>query len=199
MPWCETLRKWVNWTLHWLGYFWPWLLTLNVQDQIVSREWEARMSWKEGDGGRYDALMWNTTEMSQQDAALTGVLLTFAFDLEFSRSNCISGMGGPIVMEWKGWESIGCLDVTSRQMKLLGTGWFQCRRFRRLILVVHCLEINTYSAQSHLLNPHCLTKTQCLTWVIPLRSQRVKGGITDQSKICTVDITEKWNVRVANG
>ena len=63
--------------------------------------------------------------MSQQDAALTGVFFIFAF--EFSRSNCISGMGGPIVMERKGWESIGCPDVkdnhyvTSRQRKLLGT------------------------------------------------------------------------------
>ena len=38
-------------------------------------------------------------------------LLTLTFDLEFSRSNCISGMGGPIVMEWKGRESIGCPDV----------------------------------------------------------------------------------------
>ena len=26
-------------------------------------------------------------------------------------SNCISGIGGPIVMEWKGRESIGCPDV----------------------------------------------------------------------------------------
>ena len=25
MSWCETLRKWVNWMLHWLGYLWPWL------------------------------------------------------------------------------------------------------------------------------------------------------------------------------
>ena len=43
--------------------------------------------------------MWNTKEMSQQDAALTGVSLTYAFDLEFSRSNCILRMGGAIVME----------------------------------------------------------------------------------------------------
>ena len=82
------------------------------------------MSWNEGDG---DGLMWNTKQMSQQDAALTGLLLTFVFDLECSRSNCISEMGGPILMERKGWESIGCPDVkdnhyvTSRQRKLLGT------------------------------------------------------------------------------
>ena len=94
--------------------------------------------------------MWNTKEMSQQDAALTGVLLTFAFDLGFSRSNCISGMGGPIVMERKGWESIGCPDVkddhyvTSRQRKLLGTtdrGDLSCRRFRRLIMLILVLKI----------------------------------------------------------
>ena len=72
--------------------------------------------------------MWNTKEMSQQDTALTGVPFTLTFDLEFSRSNCISGMWGPIVMEQKGWESIGRPDVkdnhyvTLRQRKLLGTG-----------------------------------------------------------------------------
>ena len=38
--------------------------------------------------------MWNTKEISQLDAALTGIPLTLTFDLEFSRSNCISGMGG---------------------------------------------------------------------------------------------------------
>ena len=37
--------------------------------------------------------------------------VTLAFDLEFLRSNCISGMGGPIVMERKGRESIGFPDV----------------------------------------------------------------------------------------
>ena len=66
--------------------------------------------------------------MSQLDTALTGLHLTLTFDLKFSRSNCILGMGGLIVMERKGWESIGCPDVkdnhyvTSRLRKLLGTG-----------------------------------------------------------------------------
>ena len=50
MPWCETLRKWVNWMLCWLGYPWPWPLTLNFQSQIVSRDWEARLSWNKGNG-----------------------------------------------------------------------------------------------------------------------------------------------------
>ena len=71
--------------------------------------------------------MRNKKEMSQLDATLTRVPVTLTFDLEFSRSNCISGMGGPIVMERKGRESIGCPDVkhnhyvTSRQRILLGT------------------------------------------------------------------------------
>ena len=37
MPWCETVKKWVNGTLRWLGYFWPLPLTLYFQGQIVSR------------------------------------------------------------------------------------------------------------------------------------------------------------------
>ena len=49
--------------------------------------------------------------MSQMDTALTGLSLTLTFDLEFSRSNGISGTGGPIVMERKRRESIGCPDV----------------------------------------------------------------------------------------
>ena len=52
--------------------------------------------------------MWNKKEMSQLDATLP---LTLTFDHEFSILNCISGMGGPIVMEWKGRESMGCPDV----------------------------------------------------------------------------------------
>ena len=30
MLWCETLRKWVNWTLRWLGYLWPWILKVKL-------------------------------------------------------------------------------------------------------------------------------------------------------------------------
>ena len=52
--------------------------------------------------------MWNKKEMNQLDATLTKVPLTWTFDLEFWRSNCILGMEGPIVMERKGQESIGC-------------------------------------------------------------------------------------------
>ena len=72
--------------------------------------------------------MWNKKEMSQLDATLTRVPLTLTFGLEFLRSNCISGMGGPIVMEQRGREWIGCPDVkdnlyvTSKQRILLGTG-----------------------------------------------------------------------------
>ena len=51
--------------------------------------------------------MWNKKETSQLDATL----LTLTFDLEFSRSYCFSGMGGQIVMEQKGRESIGGPDV----------------------------------------------------------------------------------------
>ena len=52
MPWCETLRKWVIRTQRWLGYFWPLPVTLNFEGQIVSREWEARLSWNDRDGSQ---------------------------------------------------------------------------------------------------------------------------------------------------
>ena len=67
--------------------------------------------------------MWNKEKMSQLDAMLTGVplILTSDLDLEFSRSNCISGMWGSIVMEWKGWELIGCPDVKHNGSET--TGW----------------------------------------------------------------------------
>ena len=38
--------------LRWLGYLWPWPLTLNFQGQIVYQEWEAPLSWNEGDGSQ---------------------------------------------------------------------------------------------------------------------------------------------------
>ena len=50
-------------------------------------------------------------EMSQRDATLSRVPSTLTSDLEFSRSNFISGKGVPFVMERNGWELIGCPDV----------------------------------------------------------------------------------------
>ena len=55
--------------------------------------------------------MWNKNKMSQLDATLTVVPLTLTFDFEILRWNCISGMAGPVVMERKQRDSIGCLDV----------------------------------------------------------------------------------------
>ena len=83
--------------------------------------------------------MWNKKEMSQLDVTLTRVPLTLTFDFALwpwkSRSNCISGMGGSIVMEGKGQESSGCPDVkhnhyvTLRQRILLPTGWLKISAF----------------------------------------------------------------------
>ena len=61
------------------------------------------------------------------------------FDLEFSRSSCISGMGDPIVMERKGRELIGCHDVKHNRCDLETKGNVRDRgdipsqRFRCLI------------------------------------------------------------------
>ena len=87
--------------------------------------------------------MWNKKEMSQKDATLTRGPwpLTLTFDLENSRSNCISGMGGSIVMERKRQESLGCPVVkhnhyvTPRQRILLPTGWLKMSAFPSTRLV----------------------------------------------------------------
>ena len=58
IPWCETLRKWVNWTLCWLGYFdldpWPWIfeVKLYLENARPDCHWAKgtrvdRMSWCE--------------------------------------------------------------------------------------------------------------------------------------------------------
>ena len=91
--------------------------------------------------------MWNKKEMSQLDASLTRVPdaalnvvpLTLTFDPGFSRSNCISGMGGPIVIERNGRELIECPDVKPNHCDLeaentiTDRGELRCRRFRRLV------------------------------------------------------------------
>ena len=75
--------------------------------------------------------------------------LTLIFDLEFSRSNCISGMGGSIVMERKGQESLGCPDVkhnhyvTPRQRILLPTGWLKMSAFPSTRLVSYQFPART--------------------------------------------------------
>ena len=92
--------------------------------------------------------MWNKKEMSQLDDTLTRVPLTLTFDLENSRSNYILGMGGSIVMERKGQESLGCSDVkhnhyvTPRQRILLLTGWLKMSAFPSTRLVISCLLID---------------------------------------------------------
>ena len=86
---------------------------------------KVKLSFNKRDGSKWDYLMWNTKKMSRLDAALTGGPLTLTFDLEFSRSNCIFGMGGQIVMERKGWESIVFTDVKNKGSESSGccTDW----------------------------------------------------------------------------
>ena len=65
-----------------------------------------------------------------------------AFDLDLwpwiFKANCISGMGGAIVMEWKRRESIACPNVKHNHCDLKAEDTFRdrgdlrCRRFHRL-------------------------------------------------------------------
>ena len=38
MTWCQTLRKWVNWMLRWLGYLWPWIFKVKLYLRNVRPE-----------------------------------------------------------------------------------------------------------------------------------------------------------------
>ena len=117
MPGCETLRKWVNWMLRWMGYLWPWIFKVKLD--LGNRRTDCHGT----KGTGVDRMPWCKTLWQWVNWTLT-----LTFDLEFSRSNCILGMGGLIVMEWKGWESIACPDVkhnhyvTPRQRILLPNG-----------------------------------------------------------------------------
>ena len=129
--------------------------------------------------------MWNKKEMSQLDATLTRVPLTLIFDLENSRSNCTSGMGGSIVMERKRQESLGCPDVkhnhyvTPRQRILLPTGWLKMSAFPSTRLV------NT-GASAWL--PQChrdIRERYWYEWLIPNHNK------PQQSTIC---VRDSWTV-----
>ena len=100
--------------LRWPGYIWrPLTLTLDLDF--------SRSNCISGIGGPIvmEIRGWHSIECpgvkhlgneSTERWADSGTF-TFTFDLEFWRSNCISGMGGPIVIERKGRDSIGCPDV----------------------------------------------------------------------------------------
>ena len=133
MPWCKRPRKLVNWTLHWLGYLyldlWPWIFKVKLYLGTGRPDCHGTI------GARIDRMPWCETLYKWVNRTLCWLGYfwpTFTFDLEFSKSNCISGMGGPIVMEQKGGESMGCPDVkhrhyvTSKQRIL---GWLMMSAF----------------------------------------------------------------------
>ena len=47
MRWCETLRKWDNWMLCWLGYLWPWIFKVKLYlgiGGLIVMEWKGQES-----------------------------------------------------------------------------------------------------------------------------------------------------------
>ena len=104
MPGCETLQKWVNWMLFWLGYLWPWIFKVKLY--LGNRRPDCHGT----KGMGVDGMPWCETLRKWVNWTLRwlGYLWPWPLSFEFSRSNCISGMGGPIVMERRGRELIGC-------------------------------------------------------------------------------------------
>ena len=118
--------------------------------------------------------MWNKKEMSQLDATLTRVPLTFTFDFENSRSNCISGMGDSIVMERKRQESLGCPGVkhnhyvTQRQRILLTMGWLKMSALPSTWLVTSDFSISNsglISESSILANLTMFCQHHIIAWI----------------------------------
>ena len=101
MPWCETQRKWVYWTL-----------TFDLKF--------SRSNGISGMGGpivfeRKGRESIGCPDVKHERNESTGPwTLTLTFDLECARSNCISEMGDLVVIERRRWESIGCPDVKNK-------------------------------------------------------------------------------------
>ena len=58
MPWCETLRKWVNWMWRWLGYLWPWSWIFKVKLYL----WNGRPDCHGTKGTGVDRMPWCETQ-----------------------------------------------------------------------------------------------------------------------------------------
>ena len=128
MPWCEPLMKWVYWALCWLGYFdldlWPWIFKIKLYLG------NGRLACHETNGTGVNKMPWCK---ALRKRCADWVALTLNSDLELSRSTCNSGMGGLIVMERKGRESIARPDVKHNhyvevQDNVRGRGDLRCRQ-----------------------------------------------------------------------
>ena len=79
----------------------PWFWRSNFE-KVVTQEWDAWLTWNERDGSRL-----NVGPMSWLSTLTSPMTWPWIFKVKFWNS-CIPGIGGPIDMEWKGYESIGC-------------------------------------------------------------------------------------------
>ena len=144
--------------------FSPWHLTLNFEGQIVSREWEARLSWNERDRSRWDALMWNTKEMSQLDAALTGVPwpLTLNFESQIVSREWEAWLpwnerDGFDKMPWCETQPLGDLETEDT---VRDRGDLRCWRFRRLVEFdpnfpfEYFMQATAYEASTYTMTPN---------------------------------------------
>ena len=87
---------------------WPWAitLTLDFQGQILKMLylWNGRADWHGTKGMWVDRMLDSHCDFELWPHPWPWLWI---FEVNFLNS-CISGVGGPINMEWKGYESIGC-------------------------------------------------------------------------------------------
>ena len=90
---------------------WPWIFKIKLYPG------NRRPDCHGTKGTGVDRMLWCETlrKWVKRTLRWLGVPLIFTFDLEFSRSHCIWGMGGRIVMKWKGRESMACMPWCKTQ------------------------------------------------------------------------------------
>ena len=118
VPWCETLRKWVNWMLRWLGYLWPWIFEVKLY--LGNGRPDCHGTKRTG----VDRMPWCETLRKWVNWTLRWLEYLWPWPLT------LNFQGQIVSREWerKGPELIACPDVkhnhcvTSRQRMLLWTG-----------------------------------------------------------------------------
>ena len=124
MPWCETLRKWVNCMLRWLGYLWSWIFKVKLYLG------NGRPDCHETKGTGVDRMPWCETLRQWFNWMLCwlGYLWPWSLTLNFQGQLVSQKWEARLSKNERGRELIGCSDVKhnhyviSRQRILLETG-----------------------------------------------------------------------------
>ena len=135
MPWCKILRKWVNWTLRWLGYLWTWPLTFKVKLHHGNGRPDCHGTKRAG----VDRMTWCETLRKYVNWMLRSLGYLWLWPLTFKvklylgngRSDC-HGTKGTEDDRLHWCETRPLCDLEAEDT-VGDRGDYKCRRFRRLV------------------------------------------------------------------